>query len=176
MALIYFFVVHDINVTISLNQDSPDAFRIILVSVSIFGPRKITQELTCSNLGAEQFLKSFNEIIVPWCLKRFSPSIDARLDLLLALLDDECFSEQWDAVVTYLVDREKIGFGPWAMDKNCLSVLASLMEKVREKTRKCFQRSGLCQDNWHHELLDLVAVYIAQAYPPCGNSDARFLW
>ncbi|KAH6766101.1 hypothetical protein C2S52_017084 [Perilla frutescens var. hirtella] len=155
--------------------DSPDGVQIILVSVSIFGPRKIVQELTCGDLGAEQFLKAFNEIIVPWCLKRFTPSIAARLDLLLALLDDECFSGQWDAIVTYLVDRDKLGFDPGAMDKNCISVLAILMEKVRERTRKGIQQSGLCQDNWRHELLDSVAVYIAQAYPPFGNSDAQFL-
>ncbi|XP_042045298.1 E3 ubiquitin-protein ligase listerin-like [Salvia splendens] len=151
--------------------DSPDAVQIILVSVSVFGPRKITQELTCSELGEEQFLKSFNEIIVPWCLKIFSPTTAARLDLLLALVDDECFSEQWDAIVSYIVDREKVGVDPAAVDRNCISVLAILMEKVRERTRK----TALCQDNWHHELLDLVAVHVAQAYPPVGNSDAQFL-
>ncbi|XP_057789666.1 E3 ubiquitin-protein ligase listerin [Salvia miltiorrhiza] len=155
--------------------DSPDAVQIILVSVSIFGPRKITQELTCSDLGEEHFLKSFNEIIVPWCLKRFSPSIAARLDLLLALLDDECFLEQWDTIVSYLVDREKVGFDPVTMDRNCISVLAILMEKVRERTRKTVQESALYQDNWRHELLDLVAAYVAQACPPFGNSDAQFL-
>ncbi|XP_041995812.1 E3 ubiquitin-protein ligase listerin isoform X1 [Salvia splendens] len=155
--------------------DSLDAVQIILVSVSVFGPRKITQELTCSELGEEQFLKSFNEIIVPWCLKIFSPSTAARLDLLLALVDDECFSEQWDAIVSYIVDREKVGFDPAAVNRNCISVLAILMEKVRERTRKTVRHSALCQDNWHHELLDLVAVHVAQAYPPFGNSDAQFL-
>lgn len=159
-----------------LNQDSPDAIRVVLVAVSIFGPRRITQELTCSDLGAEQFLRSFNEIIVPWCLKKISPSIAARLDLLLALLDDECFSEQWDAIVTYLLKGEKVSFDPETLDRNQISVLAILMEKVRERTGKSVQRSRLCRSNWHHELLDLVAVYVVQAFPPFGNSDAQFLW
>lgn len=147
-----------------------------MVCISVFGPRKIIQELTCSDLGAEQFLKSFNEIIVPWCLKRSSHSIAAKLDLLLALLDDECFSEQWDAVVSYLVDREKVGSDPEAMDRNCISILAILMEKVRERTCKSVQQSAVSLDIWHHELLDFVAVYVAQAYPAFGNSDAYFLW
>ncbi|KAI3450267.1 hypothetical protein Pfo_006932 [Paulownia fortunei] len=155
--------------------DSPDAVSLILVAVSIFGPRKITQELMGIGLGAEQFLKSFNEIIIPWCLKQFSPSTAATLDLLLALLDDECFSEQWDAIITYLVNRKKVGFNPATMDRNHISVLAILMDKVRERTRKSVHRSDLCEDNWHHELLDLVAVYVVQASPPFGNSDAQFL-
>ncbi|KAL8531325.1 hypothetical protein ACS0TY_008085 [Phlomoides rotata] len=154
--------------------DSPDAIRIILAAVSIFGPRKITQELTSSDLGAEQFLKSFNEIIVPWCLNFFCPSIAARLDLLLALLDDECFSEQWDSIVKYLVNQEKNSHDPGTMDKNHISVLAILMEKVRERSGMTVQLFGLCRNNWHHELLDLVAIDVVQAFPH-GNSDAQFL-
>lgn len=127
-------------------------------------------------MRAEQFLESFNEVIVPWCLKRFSPSIAAKLDLLLALLDDECFSEQWHAIISYLVDREKLSSNPVAVDKNCISILAILMEKVRKRTCMSVQQSALSQDIWHHELLDLVAVYVAQAYPPSGNCDAQFLW
>lgn len=127
-------------------------------------------------MGEEQFLKSFNEIIIPWCLQRFSPSIAARMDLLLALLDDEYFSEQWDAIISYLVDREKVRFDPVALDRSCISALAILMEKVRERTRKTVRQSALCQDNWRHELLDLVAVYVAQACTSFGNSDAQFLW
>lgn len=159
-----------------LNQDSPDAIRIILVAISIFGPRKVTRELTSSDLGAEQFLKSFNEIIVPWCLKKFSPSIAARLDLLLALLDGECFSEQWDSIVKYLVNREEVSLDAGTMGKNHISVLAVLMEKVRERTGMTVQQFGLCQNNWHHELLDLVALDVVQASSPSGNSEAQFLW
>ncbi|GFP97346.1 E3 ubiquitin-protein ligase listerin [Phtheirospermum japonicum] len=155
--------------------DSPDAVRLILVGVSIFGPRKITQELLGIGLGAEQFLKSFYETFIPLCLKQFKPSSAARLDLLLALLDVECFSEQWDAIITYLVNPEKVGFDPDMMDRNHIAVLAILMDKVREKTRKTDDRSDLYEDKWQHELLDLVAVNVVRVLPPFGNFECQFL-
>ncbi|KAK4419849.1 E3 ubiquitin-protein ligase listerin [Sesamum alatum] len=155
--------------------DSPDAVRLIVVAVTVFGPRKIIQELMCTGVGTGQFLKSFTDIIIPWCLKSFTPSTAARLDLLLALLDDECFSEQWNAIITYLVNREKVGFNPGTMDRDQISILAILMEKVRERTRKSIHQSGSCGSNWQHELLDLVAIDVVKASPPFGNSDARFL-
>ncbi|KAG8387925.1 hypothetical protein BUALT_Bualt02G0072000 [Buddleja alternifolia] len=102
-------------------------------------------------------------------------STAARLDLLLALLDDECFSEQWDAIITYLLNREKIGFNPGTIDRSHITILAILMEKVREGTRKSVHRSDSFHKNWQHELLDLVAVAVVRASPPFGNSDARFL-
>ncbi|KAL9169500.1 hypothetical protein ABFS82_04G082900 [Erythranthe guttata] len=154
--------------------DSPDAVTVIVTAVSVFGPRQITQQIMCIGLGAEEFLKSFIETIIPWSLKRFSPSTAARLDLLLALLDDECFSKQWDAVIRYLVIQEKVSFDPGTMDRNYISVLAILMEKVKERTKKSVHQSDQCED-WHHELLDLVAVYVVQAFPQFGDSDARFI-
>ncbi|KAL0370829.1 UNVERIFIED_CONTAM: E3 ubiquitin-protein ligase listerin [Sesamum angustifolium] len=155
--------------------DSPDAVRLIVVAVTVFGPRKIIQELMCTGVGTRQFLQSFTDIIIPWCLKSFTPSTATRLDLLLALLDDECFSQQWNAIITYLVNRKKVGFNPGTVNGDQISVLAILMEKVRERTRKSISRSGSCERNWQHELLDLVAIDVVKASPPFGNSDARFL-
>lgn len=176
IALVSFLIIHYILVRFCLSQDSPDAVRVIVIAVSIFGPRKIIQQLMGIGLGADLFFKSFNEIIIPWSLKKFSPSTAARLDLLLALLDDECFSEQWDAVIKYLVNQEKVGLDPGSIDKNYLPVLAILMEKVRERTKKSVPQPDMFEDKWHHELLDLVATYVMRAFPPSGHSDVRFLW
>ncbi|KAL0389109.1 UNVERIFIED_CONTAM: E3 ubiquitin-protein ligase listerin [Sesamum calycinum] len=126
--------------------DSPDAVRLIVVAVTVFGPRKIIQELMCTGVGTRQFLQSFTDIIIPCGMP-----------------------------LTYLVNREKVGFNPGTVDGDQISVLAILMEKVRERTRKSISRSGSCERNWQHELLDLVAIDVVKASPPFGNSDARFL-
>ncbi|KAL3829039.1 hypothetical protein ACJIZ3_017841 [Penstemon smallii] len=155
--------------------DSPAAVRLVVVAVSIFGPRKIVQEITCIDTGTEKFLQAFNEILIPWCLKTFSLSTAARLDLLLALLDDECFSVQWDAIIKYLVNLGTACTNPGTMDRDYLPVLAILMEKARERTKKSSQRSVSYEDDWHHELLDLVAVSVVRSFPPFESSHARFL-
>ncbi|PIN19545.1 hypothetical protein CDL12_07776 [Handroanthus impetiginosus] len=155
--------------------DSPDAVRFIVVAVSIFGPRRIAQELMSIDSGTEQFLQSFNEIMIPWCLKEFRPSTAARLDLLLALLDDECSEEQWNTIISYLVNGEKVGVFSGTMDRDHMPVLAILMEKVRERTRKSVHQPDSSENNFQHELLDLAALSVVRAFPPLGDSDARFL-
>ncbi|KAL6565131.1 hypothetical protein OROMI_016581 [Orobanche minor] len=156
-------------------EDSPDAVSLIVVCVSIFGPRKITQEVFGIGSGAEEFVICFNETIIPLCLKQFSPCSAARLDLLLALLDVECFPEQWNSILTYLVSQEKVGFDPGMVDTNLVGALAILIDKVRVKTRKADDQTDLYEDNWRHELLDMVAVNLARVLPPFGNFEGQFL-
>ncbi|KAL6501147.1 hypothetical protein OROHE_025077 [Orobanche hederae] len=156
-------------------EDSPDAVSLIVVCVSIFGPRKITQEVFGIGSGAEEFVICFSETIIPLCLKQFSPSSAARLDLLLALLDVECFPEQWNSILTYLVSKEKVGFDPGMVDTNLVGALAILIDKVRVKTRKADDQTDLYEDKWRHELLDMVAVNLARVLPPFGNFEGQFL-
>lgn len=145
-----------------------------MVAVSIFGPRKFVQEVVqeknesnCRSeeknrdLSLKQFLQYFKEIFVPWCLETNNCSTLARLDLLVALLDDGCFSDQWDDVILHATAI-----------KNTF-ILALLVEKIREKT---LTRTVTGNSNhWHHELLDSTALSIARSLPPFGSSDARFI-
>lgn len=174
---------------------SPDAVRLFSVAVSVFGPRKIIQELICNKalsfghlshdggekLGQEDFLQVFKELFTPWCLLGHDSSISAQLDLLLALFEDESFAEQWCMVITYATKLECCGAKPGSLDSNQIAVLAILMEKAREKLKKRkvgvdFNHHQGCQpDHWHHELLDLAAVSVACSLPPYGTSDSRFI-
>ncbi|RVX22716.1 E3 ubiquitin-protein ligase listerin [Vitis vinifera] len=174
---------------------SPDAVRLFSVAVSVFGPRKIIQELICNKalsfghlshdggekLGQEDFLQVFKELFTPWCLLGHDSSISAQLDLLLALFEDESFAEQWCIVITYATKLECCGAKPGSLDSNQIAVLAILMEKAREKLKKRkvgvdFNHHQGCQpDHWHHELLDLAAVSVACSLPPYGTSDSRFI-
>ncbi|XP_057483183.1 E3 ubiquitin-protein ligase listerin-like isoform X2 [Actinidia eriantha] len=173
--------------------DSPDIVRLASVAVSVFGPRKIIRELVCGGYAAfsslsdcmerelesEQFLQLYKEIFVPWCLQGNGSSTSARLDLLLALLDNECFPEQWDSIITYATDLELCGLG--TPDPNNILVLAMLMEKARMEICKrkvgvdLVHQQGSHADHWHHELLDSSAISTACSNPSFRSSDARFI-
>lgn len=169
--------------------------RLLSISVSIFGARKVLQVLFSNNdavsrgpphdkeseLKLKYFLQVYKETFVPWCLHGYNCGTSARLDLLLALLDDECFSEQWHAIITYAIDlvSSKVGLG--SMDSNHLAVLAMLLEKARNEVRRrkvgedSFHRLGSLPDHWHHELLETAAVSAAFSLPPFGTSDVQFV-
>ncbi|XP_022730534.1 LOW QUALITY PROTEIN: E3 ubiquitin-protein ligase listerin [Durio zibethinus] len=175
--------------------DSPDGVRLLSISVSIFGARKVLKEifsnsnaLSCgpphdkdSELKLEYFLQAYKETFVPWCLHEHDCGTSARLDLLLALLDNECFSEQWHAVITYAIDLVNSKVGSRSINSNHLAVLAMLFEKVRNEIRRrkveenSFHRLGSLPDHWHHDLLEATAVSVAFSLPPFGTSDARFV-
>ncbi|KAE8667455.1 HEAT/U-box domain-containing protein, putative isoform 2 [Hibiscus syriacus] len=172
--------------------DSVDGVRLLSTSVSIFGARKVTQVIFSSSnapfcgppcnkdgeMMLEYFLQIYKEKFVPWCLHGHDSITSARLDLLLELLDDECFYEQWHAIITYAIDLVNFK-GSGSIDSNHLASLAMLFEKARNEMRKVgdgsFHRLGSVPDHWHHELLEATAVSVASSLPPFGTSDAQFL-
>ncbi|XP_075088640.1 E3 ubiquitin-protein ligase listerin-like [Nicotiana tabacum] len=155
--------------------DPPNAVRFMVAAISIFGPRKIIQEIFCIEPEAKQFLHVFKEIFIPWCLQANSPTTSMRLDLLLSLLDDECFAEQWASIVTHATNLEELKSGNRVVDSDCLSLLAMLVEKAREQTsiRGTFQVPYAAR--WHHQLLDSTAISVARAFPPFETSSVSYM-
>ncbi|CDP04076.1 unnamed protein product [Coffea canephora] len=152
--------------------DPPDALRFMAAVAYVFGPHKIIQELMGIELGKEQFLQAFNELFIPWCLKDWSVSTSAKLDFLLALMDSEYFTEQWNSIVTYAIYPKDSTLGT---SDSKIPVLAVLMEKARERLRKANTLRGSQPEDWQHEFLDIAALSVVNANPPFGTSDARFL-
>uniref|UniRef100_A0A1D1ZG63 E3 ubiquitin-protein ligase listerin n=2 Tax=Anthurium amnicola TaxID=1678845 RepID=A0A1D1ZG63_9ARAE len=169
--------------------DSSDAVKLLRTIVDIFGPRTVVSHLFVS--GKEQygnmlsvdgdekvmtefFLQTFSKDFVPWCLQEHICSSSSRLDLLISLLDEELFSEQWALVMTHV---RKLQEYPGT---NHILVLAMLMEKIKEKMGnrnlgiKSLRRIAH-PECWQHDLLDSVAVSIICQSPPFGKSDVRFL-
>ncbi|PRQ33831.1 hypothetical protein RchiOBHm_Chr5g0061981 [Rosa chinensis] len=66
----------------------------------------------------DTFLHVFKASFVRWCLSGSSCSINACLDLLLALLDDEYFSEQRDSVIRYDTNLERSGCASCFLDSD----------------------------------------------------------
>ncbi|KAL5580602.1 hypothetical protein UlMin_013044 [Ulmus minor] len=176
--------------------DSSIGVKFLSVVVSVFGPRKIVKELVrneglpCrSSNGGDielepiQFMKIFKETFVPWCLHGNDSSTSARLDLLLVLLDDECFSEQWHAVITYAINQEFEGsrIALQSLDSEWITMLAQLLEKARKEItkRKVGEDSshwlGANPAQWHCELLESAAVAVASSDLPIRISSSRFL-
>lgn len=177
------------------SADSVDGLKLLSVSASIFGPRKIIQEIFSNNNGrplnllsddkngefdSQCFLQVFKEVFVPWCLNGYNYSTDARLDLLLALLDDDCFPDQWSAIISYATNLEHKTTRSGSVDSQ-LDVLAMLLEKTREEIMKrkgredSTHRLGSHPDDWHHELLESSAVTVARSSLPFRTSDIRFI-
>lgn len=176
--------------------DSSDGVRLLSAAVSVFGPRKIVQALFIHNNGmsstqfsgveaqdveASQFMQLFNEVFVPWCLQGNNSSASARLDLLLELIDDEHFSDQWHSVISYSTNLDHTEVVLESMNSESLAVLAKLLDRARVKitnsdVRKLthtWQKANL--GNWHNEHLESAAVAIAQSYAPFRSPFTDFL-
>lgn len=132
-------------------------------------------------MDSGSFLQVFKETFVPWCLDGYNHSMSSRLDLLLTLLDEECFLDQWCAVMSYAANVKHSGVEPGSLEASHVLVLAMLLEKLRDKITK--PKVGEHSTNWqgshldhlHHELLDSIAVAVACSFPPFGTSDARLM-
>lgn len=179
-----------------LLQDSPSTVYLVEAAVSIFGSRQIVQKLlsadehTCGHqskasskeLDLDQFLRFFEENFVAWCLQESSYSTSARLDLLLALLDNECLTQQWDVIIRHAASFSHVESGTHTQDSKHIAVLALLLEKTNQTIKKrklgveLISHPGPQPDYWHHQLLDATAITVARSCPPFGSSDPRFLW
>lgn len=179
-----------------LDQESPDAISILSVTASVFGPRNIVKQLMVHNKGifsnyndgdnesnkldSDNFMHAFKDVFIPWCLNETKTTISSQLDLLLALLDDEYFPEQWSAVISHVVGAESSGPPLICIDSNKMSLLDMLLNKARDEFIKSksvdslqVYRSSI--ENWHNELLDSVALSIASSKPPYRDIDVQFV-
>ncbi|QCE01031.1 stearoyl-CoA desaturase [Vigna unguiculata] len=178
------------------SSDSPDTVRLLSVAVSVFGPQMIVQEVFIKNKGhyssqvscngdkvgeAEDFMQIFKNIFVPWCLQSNSCSTSARVDLLLALLDDEHFSEQWSFIINYVIGQSYSEFESKLLDADHAAILAMLLEKARDGRMKrkvkddSTHSPGSNAKDWHHQYLELSAIAVSQSLPPFSTSHVQFI-
>jgi len=131
---------------------------------------------------AEDFMQIFKNIFVPWCLQSNSCSTSARVDLLLALLDDEHFSEQWSFIINYVIGQSYSEFESKLLDADHAAILAMLLEKARDGRMKrkvkddSTHSPGSNAKDWHHQYLELSAIAVSQSLPPFSTSHVQFIW
>lgn len=127
-------------------------------------------------------MQIFKTNFVPWCLRSCDQSTTARLDLLLTLLDNECFSDQWHAVITYAINLEGSGTSPQSLEPDQITMLALLLEKARNELTKrkagedSRHRPGADPAQWHCDLLESTALALVRSPLSAGNSNSQFLW
>ncbi|KAJ8431978.1 hypothetical protein Cgig2_006475 [Carnegiea gigantea] len=164
-----------------MSHESPASAKFLSVIVSTFGPRKVIPRFvpsegspggtpTCrDDSEVHSFLKVFEGTFVSWCFSGSEGSVDTRLDLLLALLDDECFNQQWNMIISYATNKP----GTLHMRR-----LATLIKKARymKKQKSKLDDNQLSQlEHWQHKLLDSIAVSIMQTGPSFMDSGTQFL-
>lgn len=180
--------------TVIKSIDSPDAVRIVSILVEIFRPVTLfsylhgckKDQFTAGCVGdyineakTNYFLQMFTDEFVPWCLCGHSRSISAKLDLLIALVEDEYFSEQWSVIITHATNLLKCSEtdlrAPDIIDQ--VQVLAMLIEKVREEISSMklegMPNARSSPYGWQHKLLDSAAVSVA--LHSSSVSHVRFL-
>lgn len=118
------------------------------------------------------FLHIFNEDFLPWCLDGKRQSISLQLDLLLALLDEHIFREQWHNILSYVILSDKFGKSGGGVGSDQLEVLGMLLEKVRDQVVV----DELHAEEWSDELLDKSVVSMLSSPAPLSKSHVRFLW
>ncbi|KFK27369.1 hypothetical protein AALP_AA8G374000 [Arabis alpina] len=169
------------------SSESFDGLKLLSVSASVFGPRKIvpvlirdveTSTLFPSEKGRdmspEKFVKAVQEIFIPWCMDGCDSLTPARQDLLLSLLDDECFTQQWSDVISYVYNEQDQGFSN-------LAAMKMLLEKARKEITKrssgqeLNQRIGSQADHWHHRLIESTAISLVRSSPTTSTSTSQFL-
>ncbi|KNA05184.1 hypothetical protein SOVF_192710 [Spinacia oleracea] len=166
-----------------ISHESAEVVKFLSVVVSIFGSRNIVLRLVPIEESADgsaagqvdgevsKFLKVYEETFVSWCFSGSESAMDARLDLLLALLDDECFNQQWNIIVSYSANM-------YHSATFYIGKLSILIEKARKLIKR---KSELGDDkfskiaNWQHELLDSIAVSIMQNAPALIDCDLQFI-
>lgn len=178
------------------SSDSANTVKLLSVAVSIFGPQKTVQEVFnqkrghCSSqlsyggdelLEAEEFLQIFKNTFVPWCLQPNSSSTNARLDLLLTLLDDRHFSEQWSFIVNCVINQSNSGCPAGLINSDQTAMFAMLLEKARDESMKrkvrdgSSYRPGANAEDWHHECLESYAIAASHSLPPYSTSHVQFM-
>lgn len=166
------------------SMDSPDVVRLLSVLVEIFGPVTIfsygveTTDEDDLESKKKHFLQTFNDDLVPWCFHGHVHSSNSKLDLLIALIEDDCFSEQWCSIIMYATKLENFSISETSGNFNCFELLAMLIDKVRErisgKNLGNMPKNGSLLENWQHNLLDSTATFVA-CNSFSGVSHAKFL-
>ncbi|KAF3778969.1 E3 ubiquitin-protein ligase listerin [Nymphaea thermarum] len=175
------------------SSDSPSTVRLLSVIVENFGSKETILkcasdnseefQLQCdgegeSSLNSNHFVQVFNHVFVPWCLTEIKSSTPARMDLLLALIDNEYFAEQWGSIISFLTTCQQSQSCSWILNVDCVTMLAMLVERIRYRTgRKSGTGSQLefNMESWQHDCLDSAAVLIATDPPSAHQSYVLFL-
>ncbi|XBH75084.1 hypothetical protein VPH35_101901 [Triticum aestivum] len=164
------------------SMDSPSLVKLLLNLVEIFGPVHLFLKYSEKNDDksyVEPYLNVFNSDFVPWCLDGKHITCSSKIDLLLSLIQEECFFDQWCLIIKYIIAKQKRSVDDKISHTNDqFELLTLILQKVRERIAggklRNLQRSGSLPEHWRHDLLDSVAVSVFCDLP-ATDSHVHFL-
>ncbi|GJN13843.1 hypothetical protein PR202_gb00591 [Eleusine coracana subsp. coracana] len=118
-------------------RDTPSLVNLLLVLVEIFGPTPLLLKNYLKNdetSDMKPYLEMFNDDFLPWCLNGKYNSCSSKIDLLLALFQDDCFNEQWCSVIKYTRAGQKHAVDDKTsniMDQ--FEIFTLILQKIRER-------------------------------------------
>ncbi|VAI40549.1 unnamed protein product [Triticum turgidum subsp. durum] len=164
------------------SMDSPSLVKLLISLVEIFGPAHLFLKYVEKNDDksyVEPYLNVFNSDFVPWCLDGKDITCSSKIDLLLSLIQEECFFDQWCSIIKYIIAKQKRSVDDKISHTNDqFELLTLILQKVRERIAvgklRNLQRSGSLPEHWRHDLLDSVAVSVFCDLPTT-DSHVHFL-
>uniref|UniRef100_A0A0D3EZD3 E3 ubiquitin-protein ligase listerin n=1 Tax=Oryza barthii TaxID=65489 RepID=A0A0D3EZD3_9ORYZ len=92
-----------------IQKDTPIVVKLLSVLVEIFRPVPLFLKNSQkeSEESVQGYLDVFNGDFVPWCLDRKYSTCSSKIDLLLSLIIDECFFDQWCTIIKYTSAKQK---------------------------------------------------------------------
>ncbi|KAF0933682.1 hypothetical protein E2562_018911 [Oryza meyeriana var. granulata] len=144
--------------------DTPILVKFLSVLVEIFKPVPLFLKNSQreSEESVQAYLDVFNDDFVPWCLDGKYSTCSSKIDLLLSLIVDECFFDQWCSIIKYTRAKQEHPVD----NKNSqvddqFELLALILQKVRERIAggksRNLQKNGSLPEHWRHDLLDSAA-------------------
>ncbi|KAL6870646.1 hypothetical protein ACP4OV_014494 [Aristida adscensionis] len=163
-------------------MDTPSLVKLLLVLVEIFGPTQLFLQNFQKNeekSDIKSYLELFNDDFLPWCLNGKHCTSNLKIELLLSLLEDECFFDQWCSIIKYTRANQKHSIdGNASKVKDQLELLTILLQKVKEKIAgsklRNLQKNGYLPEHWRHDLLDSTAVSVCCDLPT-ADSHVNFV-
>uniref|UniRef100_A0A0D9YKV3 E3 ubiquitin-protein ligase listerin n=1 Tax=Oryza glumipatula TaxID=40148 RepID=A0A0D9YKV3_9ORYZ len=147
-----------------IQKDTPIVVKLLSFLVEIFRPVPLFLKNSQkeSEESVQGYLDEFNGDFVPWCLDRKYSTCSSKIDLLLSLIIDECFFDQWCTIIKYTSAKQKHPVD----NKNShvddqFELLTLILQKVRERIAggklRNLQKNGSLPEHWRHDLLDSAA-------------------
>uniref|UniRef100_A0A0D9VAZ7 E3 ubiquitin-protein ligase listerin n=1 Tax=Leersia perrieri TaxID=77586 RepID=A0A0D9VAZ7_9ORYZ len=163
------------------SMDTPILVKLLSVLVEIFRPvplfLKNSQRESEESLQA--YLDVFNDEFVPWCLDGKYSTCSSKIDLLLSLIIDEGFFDQWCLIIKYTIAKQKRPVDDKnSHDDDRFELLALILRKVRERITggklRNLQKNGSLPEHWWHKLLDSAAESVFCDFP-ATDSHVHFV-
>lgn len=163
-------------------MDTPSPVKLLSVLVEIFGPTPLflkNYKKDDEKLDMKYYLELFIDDLLPWCLNGKYSTCSSKIDLLLSLMQDELFFEQWFSIIKYTRVEQKHSIDDKTsniMDR--VELLTLLLQKVRERIAggnlRNLQKNGYLPEHWRHNLLDSIAASVFCDLP-ASDCNASFI-